>query len=869
MPKLSDLLSNKSSQEKLASLAAENSKKKKSRKSSRPNPVKITGPLVPDFISLDFETTGLDSKKERIIEIGAVRFQNGKAESEYSTFVNPGRPVPPQITQLTGITDDDVRNAPSFSSVADHLLSFIGDLPLCAHQVEFDISFLNESLARISREKIKRPYLDTALISRIVLPRRPAYSLKHIAAALKIPLLEAHRALDDARASGMVALKLLDKMLEIDYPVLEEMAWFAPHSLLKQLLRTSCETVSGEKQQRHRRARPKLPGKLIPEENQETIAEQDVTVCFDTDGPLAKASPEYAERPSQIEMARHVARTLNSRSQLLAEAGPGIGKSFAYLVPAALYATKNSCRIVVSTHTRNLQDQLMTKDLPIVTKAAGDDFRYAVLKGRSNYLCRRRFSLLLSGKLGNLSHRERGAVLPLIRWAWETTTGDIEEQNCFNRKWFAKIWSLVSADSRECTGRQCPFFDTCFLQCARRKALNSHLVVINHALFFSDVCSESPFLGKIDSLIFDEAHHVVPVGHYQLSVEVDTNRFNLYSETINTMLKRVERHFADAPVMKAAKKIKKHLRRVRKSAEAFLKELDLWAEKKRPGTPSYQFAYSGDPFGSLPELAQIEISINEMQEILLQLLHECSAIENNPASDEIINEIDHCRENTSQLKADLAYTARGITQNHVFWIEGNRTRGWVKLCGVPLDVGAILKDVWERTEGAIVFTSATLSVSSSMEYLMQKLGLTGDFVHSTDTKIFESPFSSNQSIRGAFVNAPEPDSPEFVPFAAAVVEKLWKKFKKNILCLFTSNSRLRNVYSILKMSPAIPDANLLAQGISGNRPTLLSQFKEGASMVLLGTDSFWEGIDAPGSACEIVILCRLPFPVPSHPLVEA
>ncbi|MBD3345669.1 MAG: hypothetical protein GF401_11465 [Chitinivibrionales bacterium] len=868
MPKLSDLLSGNSSKDKLAAIASENIRTKKRKQKPRPHQKPNSPYPVGEFISLDFETTGLDSKNDRVIEIGAVHFKNNKVESEYSTFVNPGCPVPPQISQLTGIVDKDVQDAPCFGDIADTLLEFIGNLPLCAHQVEFDISFLNESLTRLSRNKLKPWYLDTALISRVVLPNQPAYSLKFIAEYLKVELLDAHRALDDARASGRVAIRLLERIPEISLSAREKMAWFAPPSLFKRVLQDSCRT-HGAHIKRRIPGLPKLPGKLVPEDELQQLSFDDVSNAFSAQGPLSQAFANYAERHSQIDMAWHVAKTLNAQSQLVAEAGPGIGKSFAYLIPAALYSVKNNRRIAIATHTRNLQDQLINKDLPVGRKVAGDDFRYAILKGRANYLCRRRFELLLSGKLGNLSRRERGAVLPLIRWAEDTTTGDIEEQNQFNRKWFAKIWNLISAESRDCLGRKCPSFGTCYLQHARQKALNSHVVVINHALFFSEVCSETSFLGKLDSLIFDEAHHVESVGHHQLRVEVDTNRFKLYTEIINTMLKRLEKQFADSETIKTAKKVNTHLKRIRKSAEALLKDLDKWAECRYPTHSSYQFSYTDAPFDTFSSRAGMEIVIDEMQDRLLNLKNAVGTVENNPACDETVTEIDYCSEQTSQIKADLIYVTQAVTEDHVFWIEGNRDKGWVKLCGVPLDIGSILKTVWDRIEGGLVFTSATLSISSSMEYLINKLGLTGDFSHTTEVKIFDSPFSSQQAIRGVITDAPELDSPNYIPFTARVIETFWERFQKNILCLFTSNAQLSSVYSALRTSTEIPSLKILAQRISGNRQTILEQFKSGSSMVLLGTDSFWEGIDAPGKACEIVIMCRLPFPVPSHPLTEA
>jgi len=825
---------------------------------------------VPDFVALDLETTGLDAKTDRIIEIGAVVFRTGKPAEEFSTFINPGVAIPALITRLTGIRQDDIAGAPQFADVAEKLLGFLGALPLCGHQIEFDINFLKEELRRIGRDRLENPQLDSASLSRLVLSGLSSYTLSQVASTLGVELVNAHRALDDARASGKIAALLVARLDEIEPSIRLAMAKFAPASVLKTVL---FQSIQGRQQQHAAAAIPQSPPprKLTASEKIVPVDEKKVAECFSHNGPLSAQMDGYAVRDAQVQMALGVAQTLNSGGYLIAEAGTGVGKSLAYLVPAALWARANGRRVLVSTYTRNVGDQLVKRDLPVVQRLAGDGFAYSVLKGRSNYLCINRWRRLLAGEHGNLSPRERMAVLPLIRWAAQTQTGDIEEQNQFNRKWFAKVWNLVSAEAHECDGRRCPFVEECFLQRARRTALGSHIVVINHALFFSEICAGTSFLGPIGPIVFDEAHHLEECGHRFLRVELDTNRINRYLDSLDSLLKVLQKSEAAGheEIGEETRLLKTAIKRIRKSSQAFLTQCGRWVETAVENIPvSYQIAYRDSPFDAGSARAEFEADIAEVQECLRGLQKRRRGDETE--KDDAAGDIGMCAERTSQLKADLAYVAAGQTDDHVFWIEGDREKGWVKLCGVPLDIGEFLAGIWGVRTGAVIFTSATLSIGGAADYFREKTGLTS---HHSDKVVFErfgKPFPPDRLLRCALRSPCEPDSAGYARFVAGAVASLLGAFEKNILVLFTSNAMLAAVYDALKGTAALPaDATVLSQHLCGSRQVMLEQFKRARRAALLGADSFWEGVDMPGGDCEIVVMPRLPFPVPTHPLTQA
>ena len=825
--------------------------------------------VVGDFTAIDVETTGLDPKTDRIIEVGAVRFSKGKACGEFSSFVNPGMPIPAHITALTGIRDDEVRAAPPFSEIMEAFLDFIGATPLCGHQIDFDLNFLNNELKRTGREKLASSQLDTALLSRIITPNIGRFSLKQVAKSLHVELENAHRALADARASGEAACALLVKTDSVSPPILAAMARFAPPSLLKTIL------FNAVRSKNHAVGFPASQGqaaakKLMPESTRQAVALETIREFFANDGILSRVMPGFVERPAQTHLAKCVTESLNTASILVAEAGTGIGKSLAYLVPSVFYSLRNNCRILISTHTRNLQDQLISKDLPILKETVSSLLKYSVLKGRSNYLCIRQFHRLLAGELTDLSYRERMGVLPLIRWAMETKTGDIEEQNQFNIKWFSRIWRLLCADAHVCEGKRCPEFGNCFLQSARQNALSSHIVVINHALFFSELCSRSSFLGPMGAIVFDEAHHLESCGHRYLRVEVDTNRLTQFVDALAQLDKEAKRRQLPQSPEIGEGEVKALVKRIRSGISGFLDDCNAWVESRHPAADEYQIGYSASDFSQLASYAGLTNGLVETQHVM----HQLQQIVESTSETERINRslrqlVGQLADNTSQLKADLDYVCGACAEDHVFWIEGNRKKGWVKLCGVALDIASILSPLWQANGDACIFTSATLAVSHSLDYFKQKVGLSGANEGKTRGEIFLSPFKPQQAFRAAMIGGPEPDASDYSEYAASVLLSIASVFRKNILVLFTSVAMLETVYSRCKQLPFPGETTILAQGVSGGRQAILDEFKQLTCGILLGADSFWEGIDVPGKSCELVVIPRLPFQVPTHPLTKA
>jgi ATP-dependent DNA helicase DinG len=356
-----------------------------------------------------------------------------------------------------------------------------------------------------------------------------------------------------------------------------------------------------------------------------------------------------------------------------------------------------------------------------------------------------------------------------------------------------------------------------------------------------------------------------------LRVELDTNRIAFFMEELNSLVQLIGNIKENNEILDRGKEIKSHLKQVRKRSQSFLQSISDWARKQKQegSAPEFQIRYGETDFSRDIEALAFANTLDTLKDQLHELKQKISG-STLPKSllDPIAEEALSCMERTSQLSADLSYLMAGKTEDHAFWAEGNLEKGWSKLCGVPLDIAGLLTEIWEQCEGSVIFTSATLSVARSPEYFSNSVGLAR---HAARTAVaaFPSPFTRQQAIMGAIKTAPDPDAPEYVTFVAEAVSELQTAFGKNILVLFTANSMLSAVYKQLRAMPGIDRKNVLAQNISGGRYALLEQFKEQSRMILLGTDSFWEGIDVPGNACEIVVMPRLPFPVPTHPLVAA
>ncbi len=823
--------------------------------------------VIPDFVAVDLETTGLDRRTDRITEIGMVRYVNGREVASYSRLVNPQRDIPAFIQKLTGITNEAVADAPTFDKIADEVLDFIGRLAICGHQVDFDFNFLNMELKKAGLKQVRNGQIDTLSTARMLLTNEEGYALGKVAVALNIELENAHRALDDARASGEICLRLLPMLGELPPATRKKIAKFAPFSLVRKILEASVKDLKNFKE---KPAHVQHWAPLESGDSTYTVSADELNDLLVTGGAVSKVIPRYHYREEQELYTTMVADALNGNSTAAIEAGTGTGKSLAYLLPASLWALNRGERVVVSTNTKNLQDQLVNTDLPLVKKVVGKKLRFAVLKGRSNYLCKAGLESYLSGETGTVSTRERGSMLPVIKWADETKTGDIEQLNSFNHRYHTRIWSLISAEDKRCDA-SCSHFNDCFMINAKKRAVNAHVLVVNHSLFYTDITAASNFAANADALIIDEAHQLEGNGHRILRVEIDTKRVNGFTEftqqlfnTINTVAKTsTNTRFIGSVI-----EMKRALKRLRKNHTQLLEELTAWGARHEKSAAEVHngiatISYGAKPFGPLSGLAGYKIALTDIYEIMEEIRQTgAEALENSIALPELKSGVDRL----TQLRADLNYLTDGNISGDIYWMELPATHKWIKLVGTTIDVAEFLQGFWKEFHRPVIFTSATLSYKDNLDYFIKRIGI-GE--QNPVTAQFNTHFDMSNTLFLSRPDAPEAASPNYVTFLADQIIAVHGRFEKNMMLLFTNNSLLKSVYEELEKRFTEKKAPLFAQGISGNRAWIQQQMKDVRGAILLGSGSFWEGVDIPGDGCEIVVIPKLPFPVPSHPLSKA
>ncbi len=612
---------------------------------------------------------------------------------------------------------------------------------------------------------------------------------------------------------------------------------------------------------------------------------------FDSGGRFESRMADYEQRPQQASMARGVVQAFNDGEVLLVEAGTGTGKSLAYLAPALLWAVRNDLRVIVSTNTRNLQEQLFYKDLPFLLENLGLPFSATLLKGRSNYLCLDRWRQVTRRPEDHLTPEEREAAIPLVVWARETNTGDLAEHAGFNTGANRGLWEKINGEGSACP--RCVFKEECFVNRVRAAALSSHVVIVNHALLFSDLEADHAVLSRYNHLIIDEAHNLERAAVQHLTLEVGGWRMRntlrrLYSAELGGTgllagLDRLASRAADNQEWKTTlasgtRMAIDRLLEVNGDIEAFFRVAGEAAQDQSSGRPGLKakLRYRSDDDcarilrSSAPDLIGSCARLREALGILHETLGSVpdSWLEDRETRmDAIQAAMDFCRETEERL----FLLTEAEDADRVYWVEASRSDALsCVLTGAPLSVADRLHDDLFSQMRTVVLTSATLAVGERFDYHIGRLGLDRIPEGRMQVQGIGSPFDyEDQVLIGVPSTFPSPRSGAFQGAISRLILDLVVATRRSTLVLFTSYSQLNRTFQDIESPLAEHGVVVLAQGASGPRTTLLDRFRRTDAAVLLGTDSFWEGVDVPGKALEVVILVKLPFAVPTEPLVQA
>jgi ATP-dependent DNA helicase DinG len=847
------------------------------------------------IVALDIETTGLDPDKDAIIEIGAVRFSPRRVEAEWSTLINPGRPIPPFITQLTGITDQMVREAPPLRAVLGELKNFVGGAPVLGHNVRFDLSFLRRQGILGLNE-----FIDTYELAAVLMPSAGRYNLSALSHSLNIPLPATHRALEDARVTRGVYQRLFEISLSMPLNLLaeivqmsEQLDWGGYISLQEALRARSKETMSAVQ------ARTAYLGPLFgePKRNRVPLPPPQKVTPLDVDevasileygGPFARQFPNFEYRPQQVEMLRAVTEAFSKAHHLMVEAGTGTGKSMAYLIPAALWSLHNKCRVVISTNTINLQDQLIHKDIPDLADALGFELGAAVLKGRANYFCPRRFENLR--RRGPADVDEMRVMAKVLVWLQETKTGDRSEIN-LNGPAEREVWMRICAEDEGCnlenclrrTGGNCPFNQ------ARQAAQAAHLLVVNHALLLADVASGSRVLPEYDYLVIDEAHHIEDATTNALSFHVTQSDIERTLRELGGptagMLGWLLGCLADilSPtdyaavnhLVQGATDLAFHFDSL---IQRFFHTIDQFLYEQREGRPVGPYAYQQRIVPATrmqPGWPEIEIAWEDAERTLKPLIDHLGEVARilselidviPEEGEELFSSASNLYRRFSELHGNLQALVFKPDPNQIYWVEINPNMRRLSLHAAPLHIGPLMEKFLWNEKASIILTSATLTTAGEFDYLRGRL-----LAETADELALGSPFDYETSTLIYVVNdIPEPN--DRYGHQRAVehgLAHLCKATGGRTLALFTSYEQLKRTSQAISPILARFDIRVYEQGEGASPHNLLETFRTSERAVLLGTRSFWEGVDVPGEALSVLAIVKLPFDVPTDPIVAA
>ncbi len=817
-----------------------------------------------------------ESSTSRRLEVGIARLVDGEIATRQD-FSFP----------ISSATQSKRRNTSKI------LLNLIGQEPV----VVFDQENLRLVLSEAD-EPFRIPdalILDAAELSRIVFPWLDDFHSERIARHLEIQRPADSSILSEAEQIASIFIGLLPEIITLDFALLDlilRLLEGSPDGFLVffqnviQLIRVSPLSRGGRL-----RITPKnILGKPAQDETEspESVRPEEINTFFEPGGPLDQMVSNYERRQQQVALARSVAVTLNQDEFLLAEAGTGVGKSLAYLVPAVLWTLKDrSRRVIIATHTKTLQDQLFRKEIPLLFESFDSAFQAVLLKGRSNYLCLRRWESL-TNRINSLNPNIRRAILPLVVWASETRDGDIEENGAFLIEQQRALWNQINADDAHCMKSGCPDESRCFVHRARRAAKTANLVVVNHALLFSDFVSSHAIIGAYDTLIVDEAHQFEKIATQHLGSALLPGHFTeildeIYNESsrreslirqTETLTGRIANPEHRQKVHDLLDTIRRTVVDFRQQTSDFFQKFILTLQSQSSAGPKQKIRFRENPFQKwVPgETESLITRLEHLAQILsgsLQIvLNEIGAT---PGAVILETEQVQVLERLVEIRRRIEHFYTSDYQDNIVWCEFSpEQQSSLRLYSVPLEIASLLATQFYASLSRCVMTSATLTVGGSFDYMVSRLGL--DLLESERlvTTGFGSPFNyTEQALIQLPTFLPSPKESNFTPVIAQLIQQIIHIHHRGMLVLFTSYQMLQEVYDRVKTSMTDSNFILLGQGIDGPRSALLKRFQEFHDSVLFGTNSFWEGVDVPGAALELLIITKIPFDVPTEPVFEA
>ncbi len=753
------------------------------------------------------------------------------------------------------------------------------------------------------------PLLSTEALARILFPGLASYDLEAIGESLGF--LGDRLPPDRAPARCELTLRLWQKIeaaaLEIPSTVLDAISrLLAPsrkdpvRDFFRQVA-TRRRLTPGEEPFSLRdvfteESLPK-PRRDLPDPSTYTpLNADDVRELFGRDGPLVMKLPGYEPREEQMQMAQAIANALNGSRHLLVEAGTGVGKSLAYLVPAALWSTTNRTPVVISTNTKNLQSQLFSKDVPLIRDVLQIPFSAALIKGRRNYLCLSRFHRLLHSAAGELDGPQRKRLAGVLVWAATTGSGDLSEIMGGEEANDGDLWSELTSSGEECRGPDCDCRRQCFLYRARRKALAADVIVANHAVVIKESGAEegSPVLPPYAHIVFDEAHNLESAATLLLAREISWPhlRFILHRlarpgrrRTRNGFVPRLLQQLEaaagrvdGAPALAAGTAILTALDGIEPVALPLFRELErvLGGGGQRESVRIHPERKEEAWWQGLDEArARLTGELNRLARMTGAFSLEVKRFtpEAFPEGGDSVHDIDAATVWLKEFVDDLSTVFDPGDGNGVSWVERvPPLLGGARAWSAPIRVGPELAETIYNRKQSVIFTSATLTVGGAFDFVRKRLGVDRVEADRVGTLVLGTPFDYARQCRvmvPLFLPEPGEKAADYAAELGILLAEVFRRTHGRGMVLFTSFDMLRKTSRVLGQEMQHDGIQILQQGVSGSREMITEVFQRDVASVLMGAQSFWEGVDVMGESLSCLVVARLPFPVFTDPVVEA
>ena len=799
------------------------------------------------IVSLDIETTGLNSEKDMIIEIGATKLNIEEESYEYfSELINPGVDIGEFVTDLTGIKNDDVISAPVIDEIKNEFTNFYSNEKgeqhlIIAHNANFDIGFLKKNGFIFTGSII-----DTYDLAFVLLDKGE-YNLQALSSQFNIEVENFHRAKDDSDATLGIFIELLkiqkklgtinNKFKNINLNQDNEIK-FAPKYLSNCIPKSKLLGSNEKDKAKNYKKKSTYKNLEFP---------KNCSNFFSADG-IGRYIENYEKRPNQIQMAQFIENNLLKSKINLIEATPGTGKTLGYLAPIVIDILKNNSKVVIATNTIALQDQIIKKDWKIIKTYLEDsgnlsDVNISILKGRKNYVCKEIIKEFDPG-----DYREARVLYKLIKWAEYTTSGDISEIDLKNDHY---IFSKFSSANESCV-KKC---NKCYINHARKAAEESNILLINHSLAMSTSFTDRSLLKDADYLVIDEAHELQNVATDAFTKRVSLNAILSLNKSINSYFKKIDNkdlvkdNFLDGFTVK----INNLILKLEKLNELICKNID--------STKSYgKYIYDDNLVNSTVEITDVYQFLKEIiSENLFENAYETYKDSKNIIFQNILNSIKLFEDEIFKLASILSLE----DMNMVSWFEMQNQESF-EIISAPISVKGELRETIFKDQDSVILTGATLTAFNAPDEFCNQIGL--DYLD--EYRIFDSEFDyENNVLFYVPKDMPEPNNNLYTKNLSDLIINIAEKNEGKILVLFTSYSSLNGVRKRLKESPF--SNKIISQGVDGRAARVINKFKNEGS-ILLGTGPVWQGIDFGFDVeIKVLIISKLPFAVPNDPLINA